>query len=100
MRVLTTLGGLAVATSLLLVVFSAPAAAQQQNTPLRVFFDCRGPSCEEQFYRTEIDWVTWVTQQEDADVHVIIASIENSSGGREYDIRFVGQYDLEGIEDA
>ncbi len=99
MRVLPTLGGLAVAMSLLLVGFSAPAAAQQQNTPLRVFFDCRGPSCEQQFYRTEIDWVTWVTQQEDADVHVIIASIENSSGGREYDIRFVGQYDLEGIED-
>lgn len=100
MRATSTLGSLAVAAAILISGLAAPASAQQSNTPLRVFFDCQGPSCEQQFYRTEIDWVTWVTQQEDADVHVIIASIQNASGGREYDIRFVGQYDLEGIEDA
>lgn len=100
MRVSSLLGAAAAVSFLLLGGLAAPAHAQQDQTPLRVFFDCRGPSCNEQFYRTEIEWVTWVTQQEDADVHVIIASIENASGGREYDIRFIGQYDLEGIEDA
>ncbi len=102
MRVPSTFGAVAAAAALVLACSPAPAASQANGNeaPLRVFFDCQGPSCDRQFYFTEIDWVTWVTQQEDADVHVIIASISNASGGREYDIRFIGQADLDGIEDA
>jgi len=99
MRGPSLLGGVLAAALMLPAVLALPADAQQNSAPLRVFFDCNGPSCDEQFYRTEIDWVTWVTQQEDADVHLIIASISNASGGREYDIRFIGQYDLEGVTD-
>lgn len=99
MRFRPVIAGLALGVLLGVLPTDLGAQSQDPSEPLKVFFDCRGPSCDQQFYRTEIDWVTWVTQQEDADVHVIIASIQNASGGREYDIRFIGQYDLEGVED-
>ena len=40
----------------------------------RVFFDCPGPECDNTYHRTEIPWVTWVRQQQDADIHVIMTS--------------------------
>ncbi len=93
-------GGLAAAAFVALAGLARPASAQLRTEPLRVFFDCEGPSCDQQFYRTEIDWVTWVRLQEDADVHVIVASQSNGSGGRGYEIRFLGQGDLEGVDDV
>ena len=88
-------------TAALFAVLGAaqPATAQQAVDPLRVFFDCDGRSCDQQFYRTEIDWVDWVRQREDADVHVIVASQQNASGGQSFDIRFVGLNQLEGKDD-
>jgi len=81
-------------------IFATPVSAQQDTDPLRVFYDCEGRECDEEFFRTEIDWVDWVRQREDADVHVIVATQRNASGGQSYDIRFLGQGDLEGIDDT
>lgn len=92
-------GGAAVVAFVALMLGVVPAAAQQTSDPLRVFFDCDGPGCNQEFYRTEIDWVDWVRQREDADVHVIVASQSNASGGRAYEIRFIGQDDLSGVDD-
>ena len=91
--------GSLVALSLFAMGDASPTAAQQTSNPLRVFFDCSGRSCSEQFYRTEIDWVDWVRQREDADVHVIVASQQNASGGQSFDIRFLGLGELEGAND-
>ncbi len=70
----------------------APAAAQQQggaDRP-RVFFDCKTRGCDFNYLRTEIAWVDWVRQPQDADVHVIMTSQDTGSGGREYVIEFSG----------
>jgi hypothetical protein len=66
---------------------SAPVNASRPN----VFFDCNGPGCDQNYYRTEIAWVNWVRQPEDSHVHVIITSQVTGAGGREYLLDFTGR---------
>ena len=79
-----------------LTLSAAPAEAQEARpgaaaTVPRVFFDCRGRQCNFTYYRTEITWVTWVRDQEDAHVHVIMTSQQTGVGGREYLLDFTGR---------
>ncbi len=73
-----------------------PAEASQDPVPSRptlvprVFFDCRGPRCDNTYYRTEIGWVAWVRDQRDAHVHVIMTSQQTGVGGREFILDFIG----------
>ncbi|NNM33424.1 MAG: hypothetical protein HKO53_10175, partial [Gemmatimonadetes bacterium] len=63
------------ATAFCLPLLSGSAAAQESSEASsrpRVFFDCAGPNCRLDYYRTEIDWVDWVRDGADADVHVIM----------------------------
>ena len=57
----------------------------------RIFFDCRGPECDDEYYRTEIPWVTWVRQQQDAHIHVIMTSQQTGANGREYQLDVIGR---------
>ncbi len=50
-----------------------PVPASPTSVP-RVFFDCRGPRCDNRYNRTEIGWVAWVRDQRDAHVHIIMTS--------------------------
>ena len=61
---------------------AAPAA-----TRLRVFLEC---DCFQTFLREEIEWVDFVRQPQDADVHVLSASNSTGGGGEETVLRFVG----------
>ena len=98
-------GALAVAALCLGVTLSvAPGAAQGQQSEsvsdaLRVFFDCSGRDCNSTYYRTEIPWVNWVRDRTLAQVHLIMTSEQNASGGREYRFDFLGQEALEGQDD-
>ncbi len=79
-----------------LTVPAAPARAQdpvpaRPTTVPRVFFDCRGPECDSRHYRTEIAWVAWVRDRQDANVHVIMTSQRTGVGGREYLLDFLGR---------
>ena len=65
-----------------------PVLAQQSRP--NVFFDCAGPRCDRQYYRTEIAWVNWVNDRNVADVHVIMTSQGTGAGGREYLMDFMG----------
>ena len=70
---------------------AAPLKAQDllpraPTTVPRVFFDCRGRECDNRYYRTEIAWVAWVRDQQDANVHVIMTSQNTGAGGREYQL--------------
>ena len=74
------------------------ASAEAQDAPAtaaatvpRVFFDCSGRQCNSTYYRTEITWVTWVRDQQDAHVHVIMTSQNTGVGGREYLLEFTGR---------
>jgi hypothetical protein len=67
-----------------------PDAAQ---APLRVFLDCQA-YCDPTYVHTEIDWVDWVRDQEDATVHVLVTSEGTGGGGRSYALAFLGRGSL------
>jgi hypothetical protein len=66
----------------------AAANAPKPGQRLRVFLDCEG--CFSEYLRSEIDWVDFVRQSQDADVHLFSNSRETGGGGREVTLRFVG----------
>ena len=81
---------LLVATFAVASAIGMAAPARAQNGRPHVFFDCSGPRCDSRYYRTEIDWVNWVNDKEDADVHLIMTSQTTGAGGREYLFDFMG----------
>ena len=68
------------------------AAAQTPPAPtrgqLKVFLDC--DSCYADFLRTEIEFVDFVRDRTEADVHVLITRAQTGSGGYEYAVDFIG----------
>jgi hypothetical protein len=60
----------------------APAAA------LRVFLDC--DDCFADYLREEIEFVDFVRERTEADVHVLVTDAETGGGGREYAATFLG----------
>ncbi len=66
---------------------------------LRVFFDCSGPFCDEDFYRREIPFVNYTRDRQDAQVHLLITSEATGAGGRRFTLDFIGREDFEGIDD-
>ena len=85
-----------------------PAQAQLQssgramaNSAPRAFLDCQvGRDCNFDHFRTEIDFVNWVRDRADADVHIIFTSTGLGDGGRQYSIDFVGLSGMAGLNDA
>jgi hypothetical protein len=76
-----------------------PEPAQQgtrSTLPLRVFLDCQ--DCFPEYLRTEIRWVDFVRQREDAEVHLLSTSNETGGGGREVVLRFVGVNKFQGVD--
>ena len=61
----------------------------------KVFIDCR--RCDRDFIRTEIIFVNYVRDRQDADVHVLITTQRTGSGGQEYTMEFIGQKDYSQI---
>jgi hypothetical protein len=93
---------LIIGLTLLLVCFLLPSAdleaAAGQQTPgtppptpppqLKVFLDCQG--CFQDFLRTELTFVDFVRDRTEAEVHVLVTSVETGAGGREYTVAFIG----------
>jgi hypothetical protein len=82
----------------------APVYAQDPapavNGGPRVFFDCQGgPHCDLNYHRTEIPWVSWVRDQQDAQLHVIVTNQNTGAGGREYQMDFMGRGPYESYRD-
>ena len=59
-----------------------------------VFLDCASRFCDLTYFRTELSWVNWVRIPEGADVHLIMTSQATGSGGREYQLDFIGNGDF------
>lgn len=89
---------------------TAPASVDAQvngnavtaaNTTPRVFLDCQGPvPCDRNHFRTEIQWVNWMNDREDADVHLIITSESVGGGGRRFNLDFIGREAMAHLTDA
>jgi hypothetical protein len=67
-----------------------PAAAQDNGQPerLKVFLDCF--RCDFDFIRTEIPWVDYMRDRQDADVHVLVTQQGTGAGGEQYTLNFIG----------
>src|SRR5688572_13199615 len=79
---------LGVVPSLLAVLWAIPAQAQApEPSRVRVFLDCN--QCFADYLREEVDFVDYVRDREEADVHVIITQAATASRGREYTAAFI-----------
>ncbi len=64
----------------------------------KVFFDC--DSCDIDFIVTEITFVNYVWDRQDADVHILITTQSTGGGGREYTMAFIGMKDYENLQNS
>ena len=71
---------------------NASAASDSQATgpsQLKVFLDCDG--CYSDFLQSEIEFVDYVRDRTEAEVHVSITRAQTGSGGGEYTLAFMGR---------
>jgi hypothetical protein len=78
--------------------FQEPGAASPGADRLRVYLDCSRGACDEDLYRQEIRFVTWVREPQDAQVHVIQTS-QDAGGGRRYTLDLIGRQDVAEMTD-
>jgi len=62
---------------------------------LSIFLDCR--FCDNEYLRQNLGNVQFVRDQFLGDVHVFFVSQRNGSGGRSYEVEFIGKKDFEAI---
>ena len=83
------------------------AAAQEEGGPpqgeaIRVFLDCNVFTCmiDQNFFRLEIDFVNWVRDKEDSDVHLLVTGLRTGGGGQSFELLFMGRNAFEGRRDT
>jgi len=86
------------------LVAAAPGAqAQEVGAPAgdapRVFLDC-SYFCDQNFIKTEINWVNWVRDQADAQVHILVTQQPTGGGGSQYAFNFIGLKERVGKADT
>jgi hypothetical protein len=64
----------------------------------RVFLDC--DACDSDYIRTEITFVNYVRDRQEAQIHVLITTQSTGSGGTEYTLAFSGQKEFAGRDDV
>jgi hypothetical protein len=94
---------LKIAGFLLLAAAGGSSVEAQEPPPagdpmLRVFLDC--PMCDFDFIRTEINWVSWMRDRADAQLHVLVTTRGTSGGGQEYLFDFIGLREQAGKADT
>ncbi|MEX2363353.1 MAG: hypothetical protein WD597_07000, partial [Balneolaceae bacterium] len=58
------------------------------NETISVYLDCRG--CNANFVRTEIQFINFVRDQADAEVHLLVTLQQTGSGGWEHTLNYMG----------
>ena len=76
------------------------ASDTARGDALRVFLDCESFGCRLDYFITEIRFVDWMRDRKDADVHLLVTSLESGSGGRQYTVTFLGQRRFAGWSDT
>lgn len=88
-----------------LVLLGIPALAAAQpsrapSPPLRVFLDCEVTGCDFNYFRTEVPFVDYVRDRQDAQLHVLARSETTGGGGEAYVLDFIGKRDLAALADT
>jgi len=63
-----------------------------------LFIDCG--SCDMNYIRTEVDFVNYVIDRNDADIFIMITRQNTGSGGKEYTLTLEGRNVFEGVNDT
>ncbi len=95
-----------------LLVFTIPVAAQSAASTttstdsainavprLRLFLDCHF-RCDNNYLRTELKVVDWVSDRTAADVHVIASETSTGAGGQEVTLEFIGRESMATLSDT
>jgi hypothetical protein len=79
----------------------SPAARDsvRQALRLRVFLDCNF-FCDFDYMRTEINYVDYVRDRQDAQVHILVTDQATGGGGTEFTLHFIGLRDLANLADT
>ncbi|MGB9907108.1 MAG: hypothetical protein ACPLRR_06965 [Candidatus Saccharicenans sp.] len=77
---------------------TAGSLEELKKTAPRVYIDCG--TCDLDYIKTEIPFVNYVRERQEADVHVLITTLATGSGGREYTLTFIGQNRFQGQDDV
>ncbi|CAN5795671.1 hypothetical protein BH18ACI5_BH18ACI5_12460 [soil metagenome] len=88
------------AVAILLCSFSVDVTAQANSHSrgrLRVFLDCN--SCDFDYLRREIEFIDYVRDRKEADLHVLVTTQGTGSGGTEYVFKFIGLGRFDHIDD-
>ncbi len=97
-----TLFLLSLAVPYALVGQTAPQQADTldalKRQALKVYLDCR--RCDINYFREEITFVNFMRDRKDAQVHILVTSQRTASGGQEYTLAFIGQFDFAGENDT
>ena len=82
---------------LLCLFFCLLTSAAAGQGRVRVFLDCN--ACDFDYLRQEIQFVDYVRDRADADVHVLATTQGTGGGGTEYVFQFIGLGRFAGIDD-
>lgn len=66
----------------------AQPASELAAQPLRVFLDCH--ACDFDYVRREVAYVDHVRDRKDADLHVLVTTQGNGTGGQDFLIAYIG----------
>lgn len=83
-----------------LVAQDAPTITPRSQDVLLVFLDCEPFICDFDHFRREVDFVNYVRNREDADVHVLVTSERTGAGGTDYSFHFIGLGDWAAVGDT
>lgn len=75
-----------------------PDIESLKKTAPKVFIDCS--RCDLEYIKTEITFVNYVRDRNEAQVHILITTQSTGGGGTEYTIAFSGQHEFQGIDDT
>lgn len=82
---------------LIFICCSMPSFSQEENATLKVFLDCN--SCDNTYIKQNLGNVEFVRDQNFADVHLFFTRQTNGSGGRAYEIDFIGKNEFKDLND-
>jgi len=94
---LTTVFSLFTVSSINAQTPSDSAKAAESNA-LKIYLDC--DRCDDDYIRTEITFVNYVRDRKAAQVHALITTQETGSGGTEFTLTFIGQFNQAGMSDT